>query len=909
MKALAVDVERNLRSPAGRHRARGRPGSGCPSPTSPSPCARATPLPTSGAPSPAPPPTCSSRRPSRCSSSSPRRRARRSPGSRRSSSTRCTPWPAPSAAPTWPSPSSGSTPCSSARRSASGCPPPSSRSRRSPATSPAADRSRSCSRPRPRSGTSRSSCPIPDMSALGEATGRPVSGPAAGEERRASIWPHVEERIVDLVAEHRSTLVFSNSPPPRRAAHHPAQRDLGGAARGRRERAATATRPARCRARRAAALSRARPAQVMAQSGASPGRPRRARPRPPRVGQQGAARQLIEEDLKAGRLPAVVATSSLELGIDMGAVDLVVQVESPPSVASGLQRVGRAGHQVGAVSPGRAVPEVPRRPRPDRRRRRADARRGRSRRCTCRPTPLDVLAQQVVAMCALDEWTVDDARAAGPPGRPRSPPCPARSSSRCSTCSPGRYPSDEFAELRAAHRLGPPDRHPHRPPRRPAARRHLGRHHPRPRAVRRVPRHRRGRRAAGRRARRGDGLRVAGRRRVHPRHVAPGGSRTSPTTGCWSPRRRACPGGCRSGRATAGPPGRAGPGRGRVRPRGRGARPRAGARAGRWPPASTSGPPTTCSPTCASSARPPATCPTTAPSSSSGSATSSATGGSPSTRRSARRCTRPGRCACRRRMRERFGVDVQAMHGDDGIVLRLPDLEFDDDGVRERGVGRELLDLVAPRPRRRARPRHRARSAARRCSRRGSASARPAPCCCPAAAPTGASRCGSSASGPPSCSRSPASTPTFPIVLEAVRECVQDVFDVPGLIELMRDIELPRGHRSSTSRRRSPSPFARSLLFGYVAQFLYEGDSPLAERRAAALALDPTLLAELLGRGEGLALRDLLDPEQVDPHRGRAAAAHARARLPRRRGRRRPAARRSGRCPSTTIVARCREDA
>ena len=74
-------------------------------------------------------------------------------------------------------------------------------------------------------------------------------------------------------------------------------------------------------------------------------------------------RAIIEEDLKAGRLPAVVATSSLELGIDMGAVDLVIQVESPPSVASGLQRVGRAGHQVGAVSKGVVLPEVPRRPR------------------------------------------------------------------------------------------------------------------------------------------------------------------------------------------------------------------------------------------------------------------------------------------------------------------------------------------------------------------------------------------------------------------------------------------------------------------------------------------------------------------------------------------------------------------
>ena len=86
-------------------------------------------------------------------------------------------------------------------------------------------------------------------------------------------------------------------------------------------------------------------------------------------------------------------------------------------------------------------------------------------------------------------------------------------------------------------------------------------------------------------------------------------------------------------------------------------------------------------------------------------------------------------------------------------------------------------------------------------------------------------------------------------MLETVRECVQDVFDVPGLVELMRDIALAAGHRRRR-RELEPSPFAKSLLFGYVAQFLYEGDSPLAERRAAALALDPSLLAELLGTSE-----------------------------------------------------------
>jgi ATP-dependent Lhr-like helicase len=98
---------------------------------------------------------------------------------------------------------------------------------------------------------------------------------------------------------------------------------------------------------------------------------------------------------------------------------------------------------------------------------------------------------------------------------------------------------------------------------------------------------------------------------------------------------------------------------------------------------------------------------------------------------------------------------------------------------------------------------------------------------------------------------------SFPIVLEAVRECLQDVFDVPGLVELMGDIE-SRRVRLVEVTTPEPSPFARSLLFGYVAQFLYEGDSPLAERRAAALSLDSRLLAELLGQAE---LRELLDAE------------------------------------------------
>ncbi len=99
----------------------------------------------------------------------------------------------------------------------------------------------------------------------------------------------------------------------------------------------------------------------------------------------------------------------------------------------------------------------------------------------------------------------------------------------------------------------------------------------------------------------------------------------------------------------------------------------------------------------------------------------------------------------------------------------------------------------------------------------------------------------------------------FPVTLEAARECLQDVLDVPGLVALTRDIAARRVRLVEVETTR-PSPFARSLLFGYVGAFLYGGDVPLAERRAAALALDSTLLGELLGRVE---LRELLDPEVV----------------------------------------------
>ena len=144
---------------------------------------------------------------------------------------------------------------------------------------------------------------------------------------------------------------------------------------------------------------------------------------------------------------------------------------------------------------------------------------------------------------------------------------------------------------------------------------------------------------------------------------------------------------------------------------------------------------------------------------------------------------------------------------------------------------------------------------ARRCSPAGSASRRPGRCSCPGGGPTSARRCGSSASAPPTCWRWPGATPSFPILLEATRECLNDVFDLPALREVLGDIAAAEVRVVAVETPHA-SPFAQSLLFGWIAVYMYEGDAPLAERRAAALALDRDLLDDLLGAEE---LRELLD--------------------------------------------------
>ena len=214
-----------------------------------------------------------------------------------------------------------------------------------------------------------------------------------------SIWPSIYPALLELVRAHRSTIVFVNN---RRLAERLALR-----------------------------INELAEAEVARAHHGSLAREQRV---------------IIEEDLKAGRIPCLVATSSLELGIDMGAVDLVIQVESPKSVARGLQRVGRAGHELGATSKGRIFPKF-----------RADLlecavvakamREGAIEETAVPRNPLDVLAQQIVAICAEDEIAVDDLFALVR-GAHAFAELTRQQLDNVLDMLAGRYPSDEFAELR-----------------------------------------------------------------------------------------------------------------------------------------------------------------------------------------------------------------------------------------------------------------------------------------------------------------------------------------------------------------------------------------------------------------------------------------------------------------------------
>ncbi len=240
--------------------------------------------------------------------------------------------------------------------------------------------------------------PIADMAKVGSTVDQP-SGPAAQGPQVQTIWSSIHPRLLELVRAHRSTLLFVNS---RRLAE-----------------------------RLAGALNElAGESLVRAHHGSL------AR----------AQRSEIEDLLKAGRLRGLVATSSLELGIDMGAIDLVVQIEAPPSVASGIQRIGRSGHRIDEASEGIIFPKF-----------RGDllaaaAVTGAMIKGLVEPSryprnPLDVLAQQIVALASMDRWLVDDLFALVRRAAPYAD-LSRRVFDGVLDMLSGRYPSDEFAELR-----------------------------------------------------------------------------------------------------------------------------------------------------------------------------------------------------------------------------------------------------------------------------------------------------------------------------------------------------------------------------------------------------------------------------------------------------------------------------
>ncbi len=653
--------------------------------------------------------------------------------------------------------------------------------------------------------------PVEDMRRLGEALppeDQP-GGPVGGGERRVSIWPAIHPRILELIRSHRSTLVFVNS---RRLAERLAQRlnELAGED-----------------------LVRAHHGSIAREQ-----------------------RVAIEEALKDGRLPALVATSSLELGIDMGAIDLVIQVESPTSVARGLQRVGRAGHRVDEVSRGVIFPKY-----------RGDLlecavvaermREGLIEATTIPRNPLDVLAQQIVAMTVMDRWSVDDLLATVTRAAPFETLTREVLEGVLAMLA-GAYPSDEFAELKprvvwdrvadtvearrdarvvavtsggtipdrglfgvfVAGETGTPGRRVGELDEEMVYELRAGMH--------------------------GDVI-VLGASSWRVLEITPERVIVAPAPGepgklpFWKGDAMGRP--IELGRALGalvrnveGDLARGAAGRDAVLTRLRDRHHLDELAAENLVSYLED--------------------------------EKEAAGALPTDRRVVverfrdelgdwrlvlltpfgGRVHAPWSLAIEARLRERLGQEVASIWSDDGIAIRLP--EGDLDGVEEALFPdpEAIEDLVVAAVGSSALFAARFRENAGRAlllPRRRPGSRTPLWQQRQRAADLlgVASRYGS-----------------FPILVETYRECLADVFDLPALRDVLGGIARReiRVHRVETP---AATPMASSLLFDYVAAFMYEGDSPLAERRAQALTLDRDLLRELLGQEE---LRELLDPAALD---------------------------------------------
>ena len=686
--------------------------------------------------------------------------------------------------------------------------------------------------------------PVADMASLGETVEPPASAGAAAGPLRRSIWPAIHPRLLELVQSHNSTLIFTNA---RRLAERLAARlnelHLEGQDR---------------EAQQAREGGDSHGSDGPVHVGKSIESLLQAPPPVPAGDEQvgtGAAegvelvkahhgslsrqrRLLIEDELKRGELRGLVATSTLELGIDMGAVDLVVQVASPGSVASGLQRIGRAGHRVGEPSRGRIFPKH----RADLLEAAAVVERmhlGEVEHTHYLRNPIDVAAQQIVAMCAMDDWPIERLSAV---------------LRRCAGFAElsdevlhsvlellsGTYPAEEFSELR-------------------------------PRVVwDRVSGVLRGRAGAQRLAvtnagtipDRGlfgvflpDGTRVGelDEEMVYESRVGETfllGASTWRIIDITFDRVVVTPAPGELGKM----PFWHGDGPGRPIELGRAvgqlvrelrSEGDADAVAARLRQR--------CGLDEAAAANLLAYLEDQA----------AATGAVPDDRTVVverfrdeigdwRLCVltpfgarvhAPWGIALQARLREAWGVDVDLMWGDDGIVMRLPeavdelpvdDLLFDPDEIRDLVMSRlPETSMFASR--------------FRECAARA--------LLLPRRRPGQRTPLWQQRQRAADLLSVAAKYPSFPVLLETTRECLNDVFDLPALMGLMSDL---RSRRVRVVAVETPqaSPFAQSLLFSWIAVYMYEGDAPLAERRAAALALDRDLLRDLLGVEE---LRELLD--------------------------------------------------
>ena len=620
------------------------------------------------------------------------------------------------------------------------------------------------------------------------------SGPAAGGA--PSIWASIHPRLLELIRSHQSTLLFVNS---RRLAE-----------------------------RLAGALNELAGEPLVRSHHGSLAR---------------EARSEVEDLLKAGRIRALVATSSLELGIDMGSIDLVVQIEAPPSVASGLQRVGRAGHQAGAVSEGIIFPKF----RGDLVACAAVARamhEGQVESTRYPRNPLDVLAQHIVAMAGLETWAVDELFAALRRAAPFADLSRHMFEGVLDMLS-GRYPSDEFAELR-------------------------------PRVT--------WDRVAGTITGREGATRVA---------IANAG--TIPDRGLYGVFLAGADRPVRVGEldeemvfeSQVGETFTLGASTWRIEEitHDRVLVSPAPGEPGKMPfwHGDRAGRPVELGYTIGKLIRDLRAVPHAAAIDrlvrlhdlDSAAAENLlrylddqlAAGAVPDDRTLViERCLddlgdwrvcllsplgsrihAPWAMAVTAQIRARTGLDVEVMWGDEGFVVRFPDVETPPDpalllpdadeieglvlrqlgstslfAARFRETAARALLLPRRRPGRRTplwQQRKRAADLLAVAARFGS----------------------------------------FPVLLETYREILRDHFDMPALVDTLRRVE-NRSIKVATIDTKVPSPFASSLLFNYVANYIYDGDAPLAERRAQALSVDQRQLRELLGDAE---LRELLDPDAL----------------------------------------------